>query len=149
MAQAKGTLTVYSSWRAFYLYYVAIAICWFGPRLNPEFSAQIGLGPKLGLVLGLLLLAAVFYLKQAVFYEVGPLGVRKVWLWPARQELIRWEELQQIRVQAGLTQTLLGIGNVVVQGGNGQSRQLTLYGLAEPKAVKAAIDRSKNEFTTS
>lgn len=149
MALDPGTQAVYSSWRAFYLYYVAMAICWFGPRLNPEFSAQIGLGPKLGVVLGLILLAAVLYLKQAIFYEIGPVGVRKVWLWPARQELIRWEELQQVRVQAGLTQTLLGIGNVVLQGGDGQSRQLTLYGLAQPKAVKAAIDRGKNEFTTS
>lgn len=144
------TAVVYSSsWRAFYLYYLAMAICWFGPWLNPQFSAQIGLSPRIGFWLGLILLACVFYLKHAIVYEVGPLGVKKIWLWPARQELIRWEDLEQVRVLAGLTQTLLGIGNVVVQGRAGQGRQLNFYGLARPKEVMAAIQRSKSEFTTS
>ena len=41
---AKKVFT--SSWAAFYLYYVAIAICWFGPQLNPAFAAKIFLTPE-------------------------------------------------------------------------------------------------------
>ena len=52
-----------SSWSAFYLYYVAIVICWFGPHLNPTFAAKIFLTPVVGFILGLLLAGAVIYLK--------------------------------------------------------------------------------------
>lgn len=137
--------TFSSSWRAFYLYYVAIAICWFGPRLNPQFSSQIGLSPTLGLWLGLILLACVLYLKHGIAYEIGALGVKKIWYWPAKQELIRWEEVKQVRVLAGLTQTLLRIGNVVVESQSQAGQKITFYGVAQPKEVKAAIERARSE----
>lgn len=143
---AAGT-TYSSSWRAFYLYYVAIAICWFGPRLNPQFSSQIGLSPALGFWLGLILAICVLYLRYGITYEINPLGVKKIWHWPARQELLRWEEVQQVRVLSGLTQTILQIGNVVVEGRDG--RKINFYGVAAPKEVKAAVERARHESATA
>ena len=78
-----------TSWAAFYLYYVAIAICWIGPQLNPAFAAKIFLTPGIGFVLGLLLLGGVLYLKYGQHYEMDTEGVKTIWRYPPRQELIR------------------------------------------------------------
>ncbi|MBM4287988.1 MAG: hypothetical protein FJ135_07555 [Deltaproteobacteria bacterium] len=145
--QAGLTRVYTTSWAAFYLYYVAIAICWFGPHLNPEFSQRIFLSPGLGLVLGLLLLAGVIYLKYGQHYEMSAEGVKKVWRYPARQELLRWSEIDRIVVRAGLTQTILRIGNVVIQPHPGQGQEMVWYGLESPKLVKMFLERGLDEST--
>ncbi len=111
-----------TSWAAFYLYYVAIAICWLGPQLNPAFAARIFLTPLIGLILGLLLLGGVLYLKYGQQYEMDAEGVKTNWRYPPRQQLIRWQEIDKITVRAGLTQTLLGIGNIAIQPRQGRRR---------------------------
>jgi hypothetical protein len=132
-----------SSWSAFYLYYVAIAICWLGPRLNPNFAARILLTPAVGFILGLLLLGAVLYLKFGQQYEMDDTGVRTVWRYPPRQQLVRWQEIKEITVRAGLTQTLLGIGNIAIQPRQGQ--EIVWYGLESPKLVKTLLERGLDE----
>ena len=49
-----------SSWAAFYLYYMAIGICWIGPQLNPTFATKIFLTPAIGFILGLLLVERLY-----------------------------------------------------------------------------------------
>lgn len=134
-----------SSWAAFYLYYVAMAICIFGPHLNPDFAARIFLTPGVGFFLGLLLLGGVLYLKYGQSYERGPEGVKIVWRYPPKEYLIRWMEIESISVRAGLTQTLLGIGNVVIQPRRGE--EMVWYGLESPKQVKIFLERSLDEST--
>jgi hypothetical protein len=136
-----------TSWAAFYLYYVAIAICWLGPQLNPAFAERIFLSPELGFLLGLLLLAGVIYLKYGQHYEMAAEGVKKIIRYPSRQELIRWPEIESITVRAGLTQTILGIGNVVIQPRQGTGTEMVWYGLESPKLVKSFLERGLDEFT--
>lgn len=140
---AKKVFT--SSWAAFYLYYVAIAICWLGPQLNPAFAERIFLRQELGLLLGLLLLAGVLYLKYGQHYEMDTEGVKKIYRYPVRQELICWHEIEKISVRAGLTQTLLRIGNIAIQPRQGE--EMVWYGLESPKLVKTFLERGLDEST--
>ena len=132
-----------SSWSAFYLYYVAIAICWFGPQLNPAFAAKIFLTPLVGFCLGLLLLGGVFYLKYGQQYEMDTAGVKISWRYPPRQQFIRWQDISKITVRAGLTQTLLGIGHIAIQPHQGE--EIVWYGLESPKTVKTLLERGLDE----
>ncbi|MGQ9920104.1 MAG: hypothetical protein ACUVRZ_02120 [Desulfobacca sp.] len=134
-----------TSWAAFYLYYVAIAICWFGPQLNPEFAARIFLSPTLGMLLGLILLGAVLFLRFGQHFEMDAEGVRRIQRYPAREELLRWHEIRAIAVCSGLTQTLLRVGDVVIQPHEGEN--MVWYGLESPKAVKNLLERGLHEFT--
>ncbi len=132
-----------SSWAAFYLYYVAIAICWFGPQLNPAFAARVFLTPLVGFIIGLLLLGGVLYLKYGQQYEMDTAGVKINRRYPPRQQLIRWQEISKITVRAGLTQTILGIGNIVIQPHQGE--EIVWYGLESPKFIKTLLERGLDE----
>ena len=134
-----------SSWAAFYLYYVAIGICWIGPQLNPTFAAKIFLTPEIGFILGLLLVGAVVYLKYGQQYEMDTAGVRISWRYPPRQQLVRWQEINKITVRAGLTQTILGIGNIAIQPHQGE--EIVWYGLESPKLIKTLLERGLDEST--
>jgi hypothetical protein len=134
-----------SSWAAFYLYYVAIGICWIGPQLNPTFAAKIFLTPEIGFILGLLLVGAVVYLKYGQQYEMDTAGVRISWRYPPRQQLVRWQEINEITVRAGLTQTILGIGNIAIQPHQGE--EIVWYGLESPKLIKTLLERGLDEST--
>jgi hypothetical protein len=133
----------HSSWAAFYLYYVAIAICWLGPSLNPTFADRIFLTPVIGFILGLLLFGGVLYLKIGQHYEMDAAGVKTVWRYPPREQIIRWQEIDTITVRAGLTQTILGIGNVAVQPRQGE--EMVWYGVESPKLVKTLMERNLDE----
>ncbi len=124
-----------ASGRAFFVYYVAIALCGLGPLINPE----VGLPPWLGLALAVVLVAVVLYRKGGQEYQATSRGVRVVWRWPQRQEEIPWEDLGDIQLKRGLTQTLLNVGNLFITDKAGQ-KQLLWYGLADPKGVKAALE---------
>ena len=134
-----------SSWAAFYLYYVAIGICWIGPQLNPTFAAKIFLTPEIGFILGLLLVGAVVYLKYGQQYEMDTAGVTISWRYPPRQQLVRWQEINKITVRAGLTQTILGIGNIAIQPHQGE--EIVWYGLESPKLIKTLLERGLDEST--
>jgi hypothetical protein len=135
-----------SSWAAFYLYYVAIAICWLGPQLNPTFAARIFLTPELGFILGLLLLGGVLYLKYGQHYEMDTEGVKICWRYPPGQRLIRWHEIDKITARVGLTQTLLGVGNVAIQP-QGAGEEMVWYGVESPKLLKTLVERALDEST--
>ena len=122
--------------RAFLVHYVAMAICFLGPRINPA----VGLPVWLGMVLGLLLVAAVVYMRWGQEYQVTPRGVSKVWRWTGRQEEILWKNLGDVLVRRGLTQTLLQVGNLLIQDKSG-GPGLFWFGLADPKAVKDLIEQ--------
>jgi len=132
-----------SSWSAFYLYYVAIVICWFGPHLNPTFAARIFLTPTVGFILGLLLVGGVVYLKYGQQYEMDAAGVRTMWRYPPREQLIRWQDIDKIQVRAGLTQTLLGIGNIAIKPRQGE--EMIWYGIESPKLIKTFLERGMDE----
>jgi len=121
--------------RAFFVHYVAMAICFFGPLINPA----AGLPPWLGLLLGLLLVAAVIYMRWGQEYQVTSQGVSKVWTWTGRRQEILWENLGEIVIRKGLTQTLFKVGNLVIQDKSG-GPGLFWYGLGDPKGVKALIE---------
>jgi hypothetical protein len=135
-----------SSWAAFYLYYVAIAICWIGPQLNPTFAARMFLTPELGVILGLLLLGGVLYLKYGQYYEMDVEGVKITWRYPPRQRRLRWQEIDKITVRAGLTQTILGVGSIDIQPRDA-GEEMVWYGLESPKLVKSFLERGLDEST--
>src|SRR4030065_56597 len=76
---ASGDLVFRPCARAFLVYYVAMALVFLGPRLNPE----VGMPIWLGTVLGLIVLAAVVYQRYGSEYRVTSRGVVRVWRWPS------------------------------------------------------------------
>jgi hypothetical protein len=143
--QTSANKNFHSSWAAFYLYYVAIAICWLGPQLNPTFADKLFLTPFIGFILGLLLFGGVLYLKFGQHYELGAKGLKISWRYPPREQLLRWPEIQKISVRAGLTQTILGIGNISIQPYQGE--EMVWYGVESPKLVKTLMERGWDEST--
>jgi hypothetical protein len=126
--------------RAFFVYYVAMAICFLGPYINPEIK---WLPPWLGLILGLFVLAAVLYMSWGQEYHLTPRGVAKVWLWPSpRRQEITWENLGEVLVRRGLTQTLMCVGNLLIRDKAG-SEGMFWFGLANPKEIKALMDERR------
>lgn len=132
----SGDIVITPSHRAFFVHYVAMFLVFVGPRLNPA----VGLPVWLGTLLGLIVLAAVIYQKFGQEYRVTSRGVARVWRWPSpRQQEITWENLGEVLVLRGLTQTVLQVGNLAIQDKAGGS-QIFWYGILNPKDVKALID---------
>ena len=136
---SSGDLVIKPSARAFLVHYVAMFLVFVGPRLNPA----VGLPVWLGTVLGLIVLAAVIYLKYGQEYRVTSRGVVRVWRWPSpREQEIAWENLGEILVLRGLTQTILQVGNLAFRDKAGE-REMFWYGLLNPKEVKDLIERKR------
>ncbi len=129
------------SYRGFLVYYVAIAIAVFGPLINPA----VGVPPWVGFVLGLAVLAALALRKFGQEYRATPQGLKRVSFWPAVEEGLAWPEVGEIKVQRGLTQTLLNVGNVMIHDKKGQPR-LNWERLADPKGVKTVLEARKAAF---
>ncbi len=130
------------SFRAFFVYFVAVAVAVFGPLINPE----VGIAPWVGLVIGLLVLAAVALRKFGQEYRATSRGLKRVNFWPAGEEKITWPEVGEISVERGLTQTLLNTGNVVVRDKQGAPR-LCWERLADPQSVKTALEARKASYS--
>ncbi len=124
--------------RAFFVYYVALFLCFFGPLINPE----AGLPQWLGILLGVPILILVAYWLWGQEYLADSRGVAHVWRWPASRQEIAWQELGRIEVKRGLTQSLLNVGNLVLQNRSG-GKEMLWYGVADPKKVKAAIENQR------
>lgn len=132
----SGDIVIKPSHRAFFVHYVAMFLVFVGPRLNPE----VGLPVWLGTLLGLIVLAAVIYQKFGQEYRVTSRGVVRAWRWPSpRQHEIVWENLDEVLVLRGLTQTVLQVGNLAFRDKAG-GPEMFWYGLLNPKEVKALID---------
>lgn len=121
--------------RAFFVHYVAMVICFLGPQINPA----AGLPAWLGLVLGFILVAAVVYMRWGQKYQVTPKGVAKVWNWSGGKQEILWQDLGEVLIRKGLTQTFLRVGNLIIRDRSG-GPELFWFGLADPKGVKALIE---------
>jgi len=125
--------------RAFFVYYVAMALCFLGPRINPD----VGLPVWLGTVLGLILVGAVIYMKWGQEYRITSQGVAKISRWPSpRRQEISWTGLGEVLVRRGLTQTLLQVGNLLIKDVSG-GPEMFWFGLANPKEVKEEIERRR------
>lgn len=123
--------------RAFFVYYVAMAIFFFGPLINPD----VGLSPRLGFVLGLIVATAVAY-QWTQEYHMTAEGLSKVWRWLERRQEISWENVGEIQVRRGFTQTMLRVGNVSIQDKSG-GPLMFWFGLSNPKEVKEIIERNR------
>ncbi|MFA5109814.1 MAG: hypothetical protein WC443_00255 [Desulfobaccales bacterium] len=135
----SGDLVFKPCGRAFFVYYVAMAIVFLGPRINPD----AGLPVWLGTVLGVIIVAAVIYLKYGQEYHVSARGVARVWRWPApRQQEIAWENLGEIQVLRGFTQSLLQVGNLALKDKSGGAAMFW-FGLSKPAEVKDLIYRKR------
>jgi hypothetical protein len=133
---SPGDLVFKPCGRAFFVYYVAMALVFLGPRLNPE----VGLPVWLGTVLGLIVVVALIYQKYGTEYHVTAQGVARVWRWPfPRRQEIAWEHLGEVLVLRGLTQTVLQVGNLALPDKSGRP-EMFWHGLANPKDVKDLID---------
>jgi hypothetical protein len=141
----SGELVFKPSGRAFFVYYVTIAICLIGPQINPDvwLFGVIHFSVAVGTVLGLLVIGLVVYRKLGQEYRVTSRGVVRIWRWPSpRKQEIAWENLGEILVLRGLTQTILRVGNLAFRDKAGE-RKLFWYGLLNPKEVKDLIDRKR------
>jgi len=135
----SGDLVFKPCGRAFFVYFVALALVVLGPRLNPA----VGLPVWLGTLLGVIVLAAIIYQKYGQEYRVTSQGVAKVTRWPSpRRQEIAWENLEEILVLRGLTQTVLQVGNLALRDKAG-GPEMFWYGLLNPKDVKDLIDEKR------
>ncbi len=124
---------------------MAIVIFLQGPRLNPEvrFFGVFHFSPAMGTLLGLALAALVVYLKLGREYRISQQGLATQWRWRSpRSQEITWENLGNVRLRRGLTQSLLRVGNLVIEDKSG-GPELFWYGLANPKEVQEEIDRRR------
>lgn len=131
--------------RAFFVYYVAMAIFVFGPRFNPNVRVfgLFDFSVALGTVLGLIVLALVVYMKFGREYRLTPRGVMTVWRWPSpREQEITWANLGEVRVRRGLIQTILKVGNIFMQDKSGEVN-LLWFGLPNPKEIRDEIERRR------
>ena len=125
--------------RAFLVYYVAMALVFLGPWLNPA----VGLPVWLGTLLGLIVVAAVVYIKYGQEYRVTSRGVARVWRWPSpRTQEIAWENLGEIFVLRGLTQSMLQVGNLAFKDKAG-GPDMFWFGLGDPKDLKDLINEQR------
>ncbi len=144
MAPAPEKILVPCS-RAFFVYYVGIVIFLLGPRLNPEVRifGVFHFSVAVGTLLGLVLIALVVYLKLGREYRLSPQGLATRWRWPSpRQQEITWENLGEVLLRRGLTQSILRVGNLVIEDKSG-GPEMFWFGLANPKEVKEEIDRRR------
>jgi hypothetical protein len=136
MTAAPGAEQVFRpAGRAFFVYYVAMALCFFGPPLNP----RVGVPIWAGWLLGLTLVAAVVYFRWGQEYRLTDRGVVKIWRWPDRRQEIPWEQVGEVRVLRGFTQSLLLVGNLLIKDKAGTA-EMFWFGLTDPKGVQALIE---------
>ncbi len=143
--EAAPAVVIKPCGRAFFVYYVAIAICLLGPRLNPNVRlfGNFYFSATLGTVLGLIIIALVVYMKMGREYRITPRGVVTFWRWPSpRQQEITWGNLGEVLVRRGLTQTILRVGNLLIQDKAG-GPAMFWFGLANPKEIKDDIERRR------
>jgi hypothetical protein len=120
--------------RAFFVYYVALAVCFLGPPLNPA----VGVPVWVGVLAGLAVLAAVIYMRSQE-YRLTSRGLEKVSRLGGQRQEIPWERLGEVEVRRGLTQSLLHVGNLLMKDTCG-GPDMFWFGLADPKSVKDLID---------
>jgi len=136
---ASGDLIFKPCGRAFFVYYVAMALVVLGPRLNPA----VGMPVWLGTLLGLIVLAAMLYQRYGTEFRVTSRGVVRVRRWPSpREQEIAWENLGEILVLRGLTQTVLQVGNLALRD-KANNSDMFWYGLPNPKDVKDLIEAKR------
>jgi len=131
--------------RAFFVYYVAIVIFLLGPRLNPDVRifGVFHFSVAVGTLLGLVLIALVVYLKLGREYRRSQRGLATRWRWPSpRQQEITWENLGDVLLRRGLTQSILRVGNLVI-GDRSGGPEMFWFGLANPKEVQEEIERRR------
>lgn len=131
--------------RAFFVYYVGIVIFLLGPRLNPEVRifGVFHFSMAVGTLLGLALVALVVYLKLGREYRLSPQGLATRWRWPSpRQQEITWENLGEVMLRRGLIQSILRVGNLVIEDKSG-GPEMFWFGLANPKEVQEEIERRR------
>jgi hypothetical protein len=66
-----------------------------------------------------------------------------VWRWPSpRQQEITWANLGEVLVRRGLTQSMLRVGNLIIQDKSG-GPQMFWFGLANPKEIQQDLERRR------
>jgi hypothetical protein len=125
--------------RSFFIYFVALALVFLGPRINPD----VGLPVWLGDILGFVILAFFIYRKYGTEFQITARGVARVWRWPSlRRQEIAWANLGEVMVLRGLTQSLLQVGNLAFTDKTG-GPEMFWFGLSHPKDLKEQIERMR------
>ena len=66
-----------------------------------------------------------------------------VWRWPSpRQQEITWQNLGDVLLRRGLIQTILKVGNLIIQDKSG-GPAMFWFGLGNPKEVQDDIQRRR------
>jgi hypothetical protein len=133
-ASPGADLVFRAGFRAFFVYYAAIFLVVLGP-FNPNFPLPLWAG----WLIGALLILVVVYSKWGQEYHLSDRGVAKVWKVPARRIEISWQNLGEVVVLRGVTQSLLKVGTLVLRNEAG-GPDLIWYGLARPQEVKDLIE---------
>jgi hypothetical protein len=145
IAKSPAEVVIKPCGRAFFVYYVAIAIFLLGPRFNPDVQifGMFHFSVAVGTILGLVVIAMVIYLKMGREYRITSRGLMVVWLWPSpRRQEITWANLGDVLLRRGLIQTILRVGNLIIQDKSG-GPEMFWFGLSDPKEIQAEIERRR------
>ena len=138
---ASGDLVFKPSARAFFVHYVAMFLVFCGPPAQSGGgAARLAGDPPGAHCPGRSDLPEIRPGVPGNLPGGGP-GARR-WPSPRKQE-IAWENLGEILVLRGLTQTILQVGNLAFRDKAG-GPELFWYGLLNPKDVKDLIERKRS-----
>jgi len=129
------------AWSSYFVFYVAAALFILGPMYNPEYAPY----RVQGLVVSALILAFVVLRRSTTLYiwkEDGFLinnGIPH-----SRDEEIPFGNISTVELRRGLTQRMLGIGNVALHLKSPEGQVRVLYGVRAPVQFRDRLAQRLN-----
>ena len=124
------------AWLSYFVFYTAAAIFIFGPMLNPEYASY----RVQGLFVAALILVFVVLRRTTTLYSWRENGFTVNNGIPhAKDEEIPFPNISEVELRRGLTQRVLGIGNVALHLKSPPGQVRILYGIRSPVQFKERL----------
>ncbi len=124
-------------WRAFGVWYLAMLLLGTGPLSNPDAVLSplqaLGIAMLIGLGIAVKTKTSVLTVTRENVSRRGGLIDRRPLERPTA-------DLARIRIIAGITSRALGVGSLILEF-KGEGPEIKFWGVENPKAAKAAIER--------
>lgn len=132
-----GNLEIRPHWRAFGVWYLAMLLLGTGPLSNPEAV----LSPLQALAIALVIGLGIAVKSRTSVLTVTPETItRRGGLIDRRPLALPTSDLARIRIIAGITSRVLGVGSLILEP-KGEGPEIKFWGVENPKAVRAEIEK--------
>ncbi|MBI4774777.1 MAG: PH domain-containing protein [Deltaproteobacteria bacterium] len=124
------------AWSSYFVFYTAAALFILGPSLNPDYAPY----RVQGLFVSALILVFVVLRRSTTLYAWKENGFTVNNGIPrGRDEEIPYGNISEVELRRGLTQRMLGIGNVALHLKSPEGRVRVLYGVRNPVQFKERL----------